>query len=141
MPRDRLAVLGMQLVPLKKGLNDRRPNCRHLSYTLDDCGISKSWLEKIIEVIEPSIDGPDLAKSRIIIGVGRGIQSPDNLKTIFKFAESLGGEVSCTRPLVDLGWLPPGRLVGLSGTVVNPHIYIALGISGCLLYTSPSPRD
>ena len=47
-----------------------------------------------------------------------------------ELAEKLGGMISCSRPVVDLGWLPAIRQVGISGRTVAPVIYLALGISG-----------
>ncbi|NIQ65222.1 MAG: electron transfer flavoprotein subunit alpha/FixB family protein, partial [Candidatus Aminicenantes bacterium] len=41
-----------------------------------------------------------------------------------------GGMMSCSRPVVDLGWLPASRQVGISGKTVAPVVYLALGISG-----------
>jgi electron transfer flavoprotein alpha subunit len=38
--------------------------------------------------------------------------------------------VCASRPVVDQGWLPTSRLVGKSGKVVKPKVYLALGISG-----------
>jgi len=47
-----------------------------------------------------------------------------------KLAEELKGMISCSRPVVDLGWLPASRQVGISGRTVTPVVYLALGISG-----------
>ncbi len=47
-----------------------------------------------------------------------------------ELADKLGGMISCSRPVVDLGWLPAIRQVGISGRTVAPVIYLALGISG-----------
>jgi electron transfer flavoprotein alpha subunit len=38
--------------------------------------------------------------------------------------------IAATRPVIDMGWLPPEYLVGLSGKTVSPRVYIACGISG-----------
>jgi electron transfer flavoprotein alpha subunit len=45
-------------------------------------------------------------------------------------AKTLGGVVSCSRPIVDKGWLPSDRQVGTSGKTVKPKLYLAIGISG-----------
>ena len=45
-------------------------------------------------------------------------------------AKTLGAVLSCSRPIVDKGWLPNDRQVGTSGKTVKPKLYLALGISG-----------
>jgi electron transfer flavoprotein alpha subunit len=82
------------------------------------------------QYIEPEAGDVDIAKERILISVGRGIQREDNLQLAEELAEALGGVVSGSRPVVDQGWLPTTRLVGKSGKAVKPTVYLALGISG-----------
>jgi electron transfer flavoprotein alpha subunit len=39
--------------------------------------------------------------------------------------------VACSRPIAEgLGWLPKNRYLGVSGAVISPKVYLALGISG-----------
>ena len=47
-----------------------------------------------------------------------------------EFANSIGGVLACSRPIVDKKWLPKDRQVGSSGKTVRPKLYIAVGISG-----------
>ena len=86
---------------------------------------------EIIELIKETVgEGEDITKARILVSVGRGLGSPDNLPMARELAGLVGGMVSCSRPVVDLGWLPSPHQVGLSGKSVSPVIYLALGISG-----------
>jgi electron transfer flavoprotein alpha subunit len=80
--------------------------------------------------IEPEVSDVDISKEAILVSVGRGIQSQDNLPLAQELAQALGGVVTASRPVVDQGWLPTSRLVGKSGKHVKPKIYLALGISG-----------
>ncbi|MFN2516710.1 MAG: electron transfer flavoprotein subunit alpha/FixB family protein [Pyrinomonadaceae bacterium] len=74
----------------------------------------------------------DLSKANIIVAVGRGIKSKDNLALAEKLAEALGGDLAASRPICDAEWLPIDRQIGSSGQTVAPKLYVALGISGAI---------
>lgn len=74
----------------------------------------------------------DLSKAEIIVAVGRGIKSQENLALAQQLAEVLGGEIAASRPICDAGWLPIDRQIGSSGQTVAPKLYVALGISGAI---------
>ncbi len=74
----------------------------------------------------------DLTKADIIVAVGRGIKSKDNLGLAEKLAEALGGDIAASRPICDAEWLPIDRQIGSSGQTVAPKLYVALGISGAI---------
>lgn len=85
---------------------------------------------KVISVLQPALGGIDINKADVIVTAGRGIGNAGNLKLIEELAEALGGVVAGSRPVVDLGWLEKGRLVGISGKTVSPRVYITCGVSG-----------
>ncbi len=85
---------------------------------------------KFIDYIEAAVGEVDITKADIIVSVGRGIKEQANLPMMEEFAAAIGGVLSCSRPVVDAGWLPKERQVGSSGKTVKPKLYIALGISG-----------
>jgi electron transfer flavoprotein alpha subunit len=74
----------------------------------------------------------DLTKADVIVAVGRGIKSKDNLVLAEKLAEVLGGDLAASRPICDAEWLPIDRQIGSSGQTVAPKLYVALGISGAI---------
>ena len=74
----------------------------------------------------------DLSKTDVIVAVGRGIKSQENIALAQKLAEILGGDIAASRPICDAGWLPIDRQIGSSGQTVAPKLYIALGISGAI---------
>ena len=86
---------------------------------------------EVTGIIEASWEGEeDITKAEILVSVGRGLRDIENLPMARELAEKLGGVISCSRPVVDMGWLPAVRQVGISGRTVSPVIYLALGISG-----------
>jgi len=85
---------------------------------------------KIVNFIQPDSSDIDISKESILVSIGRGIQTQDNLELAENLANALGGVVCASRPVIDQGWLPATRLVGKSGKHVKPKVYIAIGISG-----------
>lgn len=74
----------------------------------------------------------DLSKADIIVAVGRGIKSKENIQLAENLATALGGDLAASRPICDAEWLPLDRQIGSSGQTVSPKLYIALGISGAI---------
>ncbi|HEY32082.1 MAG TPA: electron transfer flavoprotein subunit alpha/FixB family protein [Dehalococcoidia bacterium] len=106
-------------------------------------GQRQGWIEEIEFAFEEECDykkfegyleveaaGVDITQAEVLVSVGRGIKEKKNLEIVEELARVLGGVVSCSRPVVDYGWLPSERQVGLSGKTVQPKLYLGLGISG-----------
>jgi electron transfer flavoprotein alpha subunit len=74
----------------------------------------------------------DLTKSEIIVAIGRGIKSQENVALAQQLADVLGADLAASRPICDADWLPIDRQIGSSGQTVAPKLYIALGISGAI---------
>lgn len=78
-----------------------------------------------------------LNSADIVVAVGRGLRTQEDLALINQLVEALGAELGCTRPLAEgLGWLDRDRYIGISGQHVGPKLYLALGISGQLQHVS-----
>jgi electron transfer flavoprotein alpha subunit len=82
------------------------------------------------KLLRPPTGDVDISKESVLVSVGRGIQSQDNLPLVEDLAKALGGALAASRPIVDNGWLPKTRQVGKSGMTVKPKLYVAVGISG-----------
>jgi electron transfer flavoprotein alpha subunit len=74
----------------------------------------------------------DLTRSEIIVAIGRGIKSQENIAVAQQLADVLGADLAASRPICDSEWLPIDRQIGSSGQTVAPKLYIALGISGAI---------
>ena len=85
---------------------------------------------RLLEIIKEDTCEVDICLADILVSVGRGIEDQENLDMVYELAEAMGGEVSCSRPIVDAKWLGKERQVGNSGKTVKPKVYLALGISG-----------
>ena len=73
-------------------------------------------------------------QSRIVVGLGMGVRQ--NLEEAQKFADLLFAETAASRAMVDSGSAPYEKQVGVTGKMVSPEIYIAVGISGAVHHIS-----
>jgi electron transfer flavoprotein alpha subunit len=87
---------------------------------------------RLLAITEAPRGDVDIAKAEIIVAVGRGIGNEDKIHFTAELADALGGVLACSRPVVDVGWLPRERQVGASGKTVTPKVYVACGISGAI---------
>jgi electron transfer flavoprotein alpha subunit len=100
------------------------------SVSVDVAGIPSR--SKVLAIAEEPAGGVDITKAEIVVSVGRGIGTEAKISIIAELAEALGGVLACSRPVVDVGWLPRERQVGASGRTVTPKVYLACGISGAI---------
>lgn len=85
---------------------------------------------KCLGVSEPEGGDVDITAEDVLVVVGRGIESEDNIEEAQELADALGGALAASRPIIDQGWLPKTRQVGKSGLTVRPKVYLTLGVSG-----------
>ncbi len=91
---------------------------------------------QIKEVVKAVSDIKDIMDAKILVSGGRGVGSPENFKILEELAEAIGGQVSCSRAVVDSGWKPKELQVGQTGKTVRPNVYFAIGISGAIQHVA-----
>lgn len=72
----------------------------------------------------------DVKSSKILVSGGRGIQSASFYDELQVLADILNGEVTSSRANVVSGWITSKRQVGSTGNIVEPDLYLSIGISG-----------
>ena len=86
---------------------------------------------RIIEQKPKPDTGVDIESADVVVCVGRGLESEEDLDMIQEFADIVDGVVACTRPIShDRHWLPEERMVGISGKKISPSLYFGIGVSG-----------
>lgn len=85
-----------------------------------------SWIEKVTDEAR----GPRLEDAPVVVAGGRGIGGPEGFEQLSALAGMLGGALGATRPPCDSGWVSSSCQVGLTGKIVSPNVYIAVGLSG-----------
>jgi electron transfer flavoprotein alpha subunit len=104
------------------------PAVQSISVSLDPAMIKTEPMEMFREAKQ----AVDLTQAEVIVAIGRGIKSADNIPVAQALAEVLDAEIGASRPICDNEWLPMDRQIGSSGQTVSPKLYLALGISGAI---------
>jgi 4-hydroxybutyryl-CoA dehydratase/vinylacetyl-CoA-Delta-isomerase len=73
-----------------------------------------------------------LSKAEVVVAGGFGVGSKEGWAHIEKLAEALHAAVGATRPPVDEGWASVDQMIGASGKIIAPRLYVAAGISGMM---------
>ena len=102
------------------------------------CSLTPEQLQSKVKVLQvtPKPEEASITDAEVIVAVGRGIRSEGDLQLAAELAQLLGGQLGATRPLVENGWLPYTRQIGLSGRTVRPKLLIACGISGAVQFVA-----
>lgn len=90
----------------------------------------KLKLKKIGTEEKPKVS-VDLTSAKRVVGAGRGFTKAEDLVLAQQLAQAIGGEVGCSRPIAEgEKWMPKETYIGVSGLMLAPEVYFALGISG-----------
>jgi electron transfer flavoprotein alpha subunit len=90
----------------------------------------------LVEVLEADASSIDLAEATRIVSGGAGLDTVDRFGQLADLGQLLGASVGATRVITDRGWIEHSRQIGTTGVEVDPHLYLAFGISGAVQHTS-----
>ncbi|UCD42360.1 MAG: electron transfer flavoprotein subunit alpha/FixB family protein [Chloroflexota bacterium] len=85
---------------------------------------------KTLEVVHVEPKGLPLETAPVVVAGGAGAGSSEGWQEIAELAEALNAALGSTRPAVDEGWTDLETMIGQSGRMVSPEIYIGIGLSG-----------
>lgn len=95
-----------------------------LANRVEVIGVTKKEKEQSIE------------NCNVLVVAGRGVKKREDLAMLKELADALGGDVACTRPLAEAGWLDAKKQIGLSGRTVRPKLIITCGVSGAIQFVA-----
>lgn len=90
---------------------------------------------RVLEVSRAAASN-SISDAKVLVAAGRGLKSAKDLAMIERLADALGGQWAVTRPLVEAGWAPYTRQLGLSGRSAAPELLLTCGISGAVQFTA-----
>ncbi len=91
---------------------------------------------KIVERRPKQAGSVNVESTKVLVCIGRGANEQSDLEMIQTLADTLGGVVGCTRPVShDKHWLSEGQMIGISGKMSSPRLYIGIGLSGQIQHT------
>ncbi len=102
------------------------------------CSLDGVKLEAKTKIIDkmPKEKIKTIENAEVIVAAGRGVKTREDLALVRELADALGGEVACTRPLAEAGWMDGKCQIGLSGRTVRPKLIITCGVSGAVQFTA-----
>jgi len=83
----------------------------------------------------------DIANAEVIVCVGNGLKTKEDMERYRKLAKLLGGKIGCTRPLFDREILPYKLQIGQSGVMIKPKLYLGFGVSGAVNHVAGISAD
>ncbi|HEY0638554.1 MAG TPA: mycofactocin-associated electron transfer flavoprotein alpha subunit [Pseudonocardiaceae bacterium] len=95
----------------------------------------------VVAVLAAEAGSVELAEARRVFGAGAGLghgelSGPDAVALLGEVAAALGATPGATRVVTDAGWADHRRQIGTTGTVVDPELYVAFGVSGAAQHTN-----
>lgn len=127
-----------QMATVRYKIMDTPKRMREVRGKIVPLAVTRDALESHVEVLrvvqktrERSIETAD-----VLVVAGRGVKRQEDIEMLRALADALGGEIACTRPLVEAGWMDAKHQIGLSGRAVHPKLLLTCGVSGAVQFVA-----
>ena len=127
--RPQMATVRYQVMAAIKPSGDLMPEICH-------CQLSTLGADSKIQVLKHWQEERqrDIIGEKLLVVIGRGVARKEDIPMFAELAELLGGSLACSRSLVEKGWMPIEKQIGLSGKTVRPDVLITCGVSGSVQF-------
>jgi electron transfer flavoprotein alpha subunit len=85
---------------------------------------------RFVDHTEVAVKGIRMEDARVVVTGGRGMGSTEAFEDLQKLADMAGGALAATRAAADSGYCGQEIMVGITGRVVSPEVYLAIALSG-----------
>lgn len=87
---------------------------------------------EVLEYIPLRGENANIQEQQVVVSGGKGLKRKEGFELLERLAAVFKGGVGGSRPAIEAKWIEYPHQVGLSGKVVSPKLYIAIGISGAV---------
>ncbi len=126
-----VATIDTQILSEPKPLQGQPPETIQANVRIG----SKSDLARVIDYLKADPCAVCVSEAEIVIGVGKGLQSAENIHAVEELARVLGASIGGSRRATDERWIADERRIGLTGKTIAPRLYLICGISGAFHHT------
>lgn len=100
--------------------------CIKLEIDVNPSSNQIEWIESNIQDME----GVQLTNADVVVSGGRGMGGEEGFDYLKELCSTMGAALGSSRPPCDLEWVSAKTQVGLTGEIIAPSLYVAVGISG-----------
>lgn len=127
-----------QMATVRYKIMNAPKRMEHKSGEIVNCTIDREKLKANVEVLDIVLKEKEkfIENSDVLVVAGRGVKKQEDLDMLHRLAELLGGQLACTRPMVEAGWMDAKYQIGLSGRTVRPKLIITCGVSGSVQFAA-----
>lgn len=100
----------------------------------------KMFRARTVEMLKEEVFELPLEEAEVVVSAGWGCNSLASLNQARELSEICGGALAGTRPMLDKGYITADCMIGQSGKIVAPKLFISLGASGAMHFTTGFER-
>lgn len=128
-------VRAKSMIPMEK--NGKSGIILFYDVDLEECASRTKLVEKIVQ----KETGIRLEDAEIIVSGGRGIGDAEGFKKLEEVTKYLKAALGASRVACDNEWASSTIQVGITGKIVAPKVYLAVGISGASQHMTGCSRS